>query len=359
MTNNLIVLYDVDSKIPNLALMKLSTYYKLQGYKVFLSKQIKYISADKYFASVVFDTVKSREKTKQLIELYGNRIQIGGSGVDLIKKLHHEVETCFPDYTLYNHSNYALGFLTRGCNNQCPFCLVPTKEGKISLRARFDDFVPEGQLNILLLDDNLLMYPQADQLLIEIIERNYAINFSQSLDISRLDDHKCKLLTKIDSRNSKFTKRRFYFSCNKVATVTEFYQREELLKTLGDDVVSVITMFGFNTTLSEDYQILRMIKQLRLIPFLQQYWPINNIQPRVPETFFDIDLNKVIRLTFIANGQNWEKYLRWLNSLYFQTFGRYYRPLVDTIYRYNNKDAIVNFLDRPHLLTDQLYYQFT
>jgi len=29
-------------------------------------------------------------------------------------------------------------------------------------------------------------------------------------------------------------------------------------------------------------------------------------------------------LTFRSNGQNWEKYLRWLNRLYYETFGRYY-----------------------------------
>lgn len=60
--NRRIVLYDIDSKIPNLALMKLSTYYKNHGYQVILSKDIKYIKADKYFASTVFYCQKSREK---------------------------------------------------------------------------------------------------------------------------------------------------------------------------------------------------------------------------------------------------------------------------------------------------------
>ena len=33
-----------------------------------------------------------------------------------------------------------------------------------------------------------------------------------------------------------------------------------------------------------------------------------------------MDLDRVIRLTFRSNGQNWEKYLRWLNRLSLMLF---------------------------------------
>ena len=71
-----------------------------------------------------------------------------------------------------------------------------------------------------------------------------------------------------------------------------------------------------------------------------------------------MDLDRVIRLTFRSNGQNCEKYLRWLNRLYFATYGRYYLPLVRVIYRYNNKAAIRRFLARPELLTTRLYHSY-
>ena len=71
-----------------------------------------------------------------------------------------------------------------------------------------------------------------------------------------------------------------------------------------------------------------------------------------------MDLNEVIRLTFRSNGQNWEKYLRWLNRFYFQTFGKYYLPLVKVIYRYNNRQAIRWYLERPELLTTELYRSY-
>jgi hypothetical protein len=113
--------------------------------------------------------------------------------------------------------------------------------------------------------------------------------------------------------------------------------------------------YGYNTRLSQDYARMRMLRRFRLIPFFQEYWPLPGLRARLPDDFFDMDLREVIRLTFRGNGQNWEKYLRWLNRLYFQKHGRYYRPLVEIIYRYNNKERITRYLRRSHLLTTVLY----
>ena len=78
-----VVLYDIDSKIPNLALMKLSSFYKRKGYQVLLSKKPRLIPADHYFGSVVFNSEKSLTQVERLIKLYGNSITLGGTGVDL------------------------------------------------------------------------------------------------------------------------------------------------------------------------------------------------------------------------------------------------------------------------------------
>ncbi len=46
------------------------------------------------------------------------------------------------------------------------------------------------------------------------------------------------------------------------------------------------------------------------------------------------------------------------NRLYYHTFGKYHRPLVEVIYRYNHKERIRFYLERPHLLTDELCRDF-
>jgi hypothetical protein len=351
----IVVLYDIDSKIPNLALMKISTYYDKMGYKVLLSKKMEFIDATRYHASTIFHTQASLKKIAILKKIYGDNIDIGGSGISLHKRLPPDMEACFPDYGLYSYTRNAIGFLTRGCDRRCDFCLVPAKEGSLKRVASFDDFVPPRQKHVMLLDDNLLAYYESDALLREIAGRGYAVNFSQSLDITYLSDFSFALLNKVDSRNSKFTKRMFYFSCNNTDDAKEFSDKRKLLSGFGDNAVGVISMYGFNSHLSDDYQILRMIQRLNLIPFLQEYWHIPNAPARIPEDYFDFDLDVVIRMTFRSNGQNWEKYLRWLNRLYFATFGRYYLPLLRIIYRYNRRENIENYLCQPWKLTEELY----
>jgi len=336
--------------------MKLSAYYKSRGYRVLLSRDSSYVKADRYAASAIFATGKTVRKVAALESIYGSEINIGGSGVSLKKRLDPAVESCFPDYGLYRHNRYAIGYLTRGCNKRCPFCIVPQKEGRVSRRvASFDDFVPKGQRRVMLLDDNLLSCPGAEELLAEMHLRRYSVNFNQSLDIAYLNGRTFRLLEKIDSRNARFTKRMFYFACNGTNDINMFVERRDLLQRFGEDCVTVLTLYGFNTRLSEDYRRFLMLRRLRLIPFFLEYQPVADVAARVPEDFFDMDLDALIRLTFRSNGQNWEKYLRWVSRLYFLTFGRLYLPLLKIIYRYNRKENIRKFLDRPELLTSELY----
>ena len=113
MANRTVVLYDVDSKIPNLALMKLSAFYKSQGDHVILSTDISFLPGDIYYASSIFHCERSLKRIDALRALYNDNIDIGGSGIDLGKRLRPEIESCFPDYSLYEHTDYAIGFLTR------------------------------------------------------------------------------------------------------------------------------------------------------------------------------------------------------------------------------------------------------
>ncbi len=229
-----VMLFDLDSRVPNLALMKLSTYYKKRGFEVLLRHWPDSQKADQYLASAVFYCESTQRKIATLNAIHGADVEMGGSGIDLAKRLPPEVESCFPDYSPYNHKDYAVGFLTRGCPKRCSFCVVPAKEGPVKKNvASFSDFVPAGQRNVMLLDDNLLAFPEAESLLKEMTERQYAINFSQTLDISYLTPRVYELLLRVDYQNARFTRKRIYFSCNHPGTNRQFMDRKDMLKGFG------------------------------------------------------------------------------------------------------------------------------
>lgn len=351
-----VALYDICGRIPNLALMKLSAYFKSRGYESVLCGETPLREAKRHYASCVFYHARANQALGRLRSCLGDDLVAGGSGIDLTVDLPPDVDECFPDYSLYGAPHYALGFLTRGCNARCPFCLVPEKEGNLNEDyATFDDFVPAGQQNVKLLDANLLASRNASGLLEEMIRRDYRVNFSQTLDIRYLTDEVVSLLTQVQSVNSRFTRPMYYFSCNSLVQASLLREKQALLRRLGRGKVTVLVMFGFDKTLSEEYAILSTLRDLHLIPFLQEYMPLSGCPSRPPANYFDLDIDLIADIRFRTNGRNNEKFLSFVNKRYFEAFGQYYVPLLEARYRYNSKQAINRYLRNPALVTHRKF----
>jgi hypothetical protein len=95
-------LLDVDSRLPNLALMKLSRHFKLQGRRVQLIRKDESVEgAEVVYASCVFSTPASKRRVEKLRDYYGDTLILGGSGVDLKRRLSPEIEGLEADYGLY------------------------------------------------------------------------------------------------------------------------------------------------------------------------------------------------------------------------------------------------------------------
>jgi len=146
-----VLLVNADSKLPNLALMKLSAYHKGRGDQVSFTES----APDIVYASTVFKG--NNHLADGLKFLYPDaHLSFGGSGFDLTKKLGAEVEYLKPDYSLYPEMDFSMGFTTRGCIRRCYFCIVPEKEGKLTRWQHPYRFHDEAHSKIMLLDNNWL-----------------------------------------------------------------------------------------------------------------------------------------------------------------------------------------------------------
>jgi hypothetical protein len=179
-----VLLIDVDSKLPNLALMKLSAWHKARGDLV----GFNVTDPDLIYASVVFK--KNRHLVDGLKLFYPDaEIKIGGSGYDLSARLPDEIERMRPDYSLYPDMDYSLGYTSRGCIRNCYFCIVPEKEGRYNWNRSMD---PENWINpafskVKLLDNN--WYADRDRFFETsnwFIDHNLAVDVTQGMDIRLL-----------------------------------------------------------------------------------------------------------------------------------------------------------------------------
>ena len=146
-----VCLIDVDSKIPNVALMKLSTYHKKHGDTVKLGYDPLFDKPDLCYASKIFDFTPEPEYWPDC------EIRKGGPGYDVHATIDiPDYDRITPDYTLYPGYPYAIGRFTRGCPNRCPWCVVWRMDGNdIRKVADLADFWT-GQETVRLLDDNIM-----------------------------------------------------------------------------------------------------------------------------------------------------------------------------------------------------------
>jgi len=169
-------LIDVDGhNFPNLALMKISAYHKSKGDSV--EWAIPMLKYDIVYQAKVFDFSPDENTCIQCEQLIK-----GGTGYDLDNKLPKEIESIYPDYSLYNEKK-AYGFLTRGCPRNCPFCIVGKKEGLKSYQVADLEQFWNGQKEIVLCDPNLLACKNRLELLQQLVDSKAWIDINQGLDI--------------------------------------------------------------------------------------------------------------------------------------------------------------------------------
>ncbi len=185
-------LHDSDkTKFPNLALMKLSAWHKAQGDTVEWfdpSREYNTVYSSKVFTFTPEDPSLPEDTVK------------GGTGYKSEILLAPEIEHILPDYSLYP-TEHAVGFLTRGCNRKCGWCVVPGKEGKTRPHADISEFITPEQTEVVLLDNNVLQSDHGIAQIEAIAKLGLRIDFNQGLDARMIDDGIARLLGKVKWRS--------------------------------------------------------------------------------------------------------------------------------------------------------------
>lgn len=259
MTKTLLI--DVDSVIPNLALMHISTWKKQEGNEVGFSIP----DPDEVYASVVFR--KNRHLVDGLKFYYPNaRIDVGGSGIDLNKNLPDNVNLLMPDYSLYPDCDYDLGFTTRGCCRNCYFCIVPKKEGRFRINQHPSEFHDPRHKKIVLMDNNILFdkswfYEVTDW----IMANNMRVDFNQGLDIRLMDKDIAKRLAELKPIDS------WHFAFDSTDYQDQVIKGISMLNNAGVDVRHRINWYVYlhNDDQYEDaLERCNLLRKLNALPYI-------------------------------------------------------------------------------------------
>lgn len=183
-------LIDIDKTgFPNLALMKISAYHKAKG------DIVEWVSIDNYditYMSKVFTYTPDYQPTFANL----GKVIKGGTGYDIMAKLPTEIENMQPDYSIYGISDTAYGFITRGCNRKCNWCVVPIKEGKAHF-VNDVEYIANGRKKVVLMDNNILALSHGIEQIKRIIELGLRVDFNQGLDARLVTPEIADLLAQV------------------------------------------------------------------------------------------------------------------------------------------------------------------
>ncbi len=194
-------LIDVDGhNFPNLALMRISAYHKAKG------DQVEWWWTDlEHYDVVYMSKIYSAAYTPDMPEPLNADLVIKGgtgycisleNGIEVFDKtknvpLDPEIESMYPDYSIYPQFKFAVSMTSRGCPRGCAFCHVASKEGRCAIKvADVSDFWNPGigKDEIRILDPNILACKDKRDLLKQYRETGAVLDFTQGLDIRLLNE---------------------------------------------------------------------------------------------------------------------------------------------------------------------------
>lgn len=286
-----ISLVDVDSKIPNLALMKISAYHKSLGDTVSFYEPLFSEKPDLIYASKVFTFTPDYDYFPEVVEIIK-----GGTGYDITSSLSPEVDSMCPDYELYPDMDYSLGFLTRGCPNKCPWCFVPHKEGNIRPYADIEDFCRHDK--VLLMDNNVLAHEHGIKQIKKIAEMGIKVDFNQGLDARLIDDDIAKLLSQV-----KWWKP-IRLACDTSGQMKYVQKAVEALRWYNAKPTSYSCYVLLKPNEMEDaIKRVRFLKGIGVDPFVQPYQPPEGRQITKAEKDFAryVDMKAVFKSVWLEN----------------------------------------------------------
>lgn len=255
-------LVDVDGHhFPNLALMKLSAWHKAQGDSVDWYMPL-FSHPDKIYASKVF-TFTSDYTDYASSDPEPLR---GGTGYDVAAKLPAEIESMQPDYSIYPAFSEAYGFLTRGCGRDCPWCIVPRKEGDVQCVGDIEDIASAGRKQIVLLDNNFLAAPRqfVMEQIYKIARLGVSVDFNQGLDARLINSSIAAGMSKI-----KWT-RFIRFSCDNRKMIPHVRRAVKLLRE-AKCRRPIFCYMLVKDDLREAEETLRELVRMGVSPFAQPY----------------------------------------------------------------------------------------
>lgn len=321
------------TKYPNLALMKLSTKLKREGYEVEYFKGMKprtledttnggydhiYItSLFTYDSEVTLETINYYKKAYSY-----SKIIVGGifaslnpeiveqrTGIKPFTGYSKELDLLPPDYSLIKTDSkwddFSYVFTSRGCTNTCPYCAVPRIEPEPWINPNWREAIDLEKPAVMISDNNLTSQPMSH--FIEVMdflkEHNLKVIFDNGWD--------CRLFTEEHLRHIqgvKFIRQGLRFAFDNMSQ--EGHIQRTLRMCLDGGIAKshlmVYVLFNYTETPMEADYRMRVPIELGANSYPQRYVPLDKMtrRPAFVGKYWTASLVQTFRFFYLMHGYN-------------------------------------------------------
>ena len=246
----------IDGKLPNLALMRISAFHRSQGHNIHFTRDVEQGLFESPYNAVYGSCIFrfSEHRLDRFLKAFPNAI-VGGTGTFSLKQVEDIVtgdESL--DYSLYPDFPASIGFTQRGCRLSCKFCVVPQKEGKNrSVHTIADIWRGEGfPKHLHLLDNDFFGQPreQWQARAEEIMNGKFKVCLNQGINVRLIDDEAASVLALMDYRDDSFKTKRIYTAWDNLRDEEIFFKGVDRLEKAGISPKNVMAymLIGYDIT---------------------------------------------------------------------------------------------------------------
>ncbi len=274
-----VLLLQLDGKLPNIALMRLSAHHRGIGDEVTL-QHVRSIEGaargmfdqwDKVYGSLIFE--KTRPIAQRLLSEFPDAI-LGGTGWDESTTLENiGITTREQDYSHYPAFAASMGYTHRGCRFKCWFCKVPKTEGKISDYGSIED-IWRGDpwpRHLLILDNDFFGQKNWHKHVEAMNSGRFKVCMNQGINVRVLQDEQAAAWASIDYRDDGFKDKRIYTAWDAIGDEEILFRGLERLVKHGvrPDNLLVYMLIGAGETEGD-----RLHRHDRLVEFGARPYPM-------------------------------------------------------------------------------------
>lgn len=285
----IVSLYNLEPKIVNTAMMRISRYHKDRGDTITIhnptkknQKLLVRKKADRIYAFSIFDFTDKSCITDDMI--------CGGSGFDLTTKLPPEIEKCDYDWSLYPRCDFSLVWFSHGCIRNCPFCIVRQKEGKIEPREP-KNLNPNGQY-IKVYDNNFFASPTWREAIDRLREWKQPCDFAGGIDVRLMDEEKCLSIN--DLKHCKQIK--MAWDNPKDNLLQKF---KEIIEYIKPYKIMAYVLIGYWSDEEQDLYRIEKLRELKISPF---------VMPFDKKDYYQHHLARYVNHKAIFKSHTWKEY---------------------------------------------------